>query len=106
MMLELVSSEWPGCVPELTARSAQVHAAHEKGMGSKAMLLLAGLAKEAEVLHVLRSLLQPQDYACLVSIARCAVSTMLQHILLRILHSTMHLSCCVLNQTGSCIHVV
>ena len=37
----------------------QVHAAHGKGMGPKAMLLLAGLAQEAELLHVLRSLLQP-----------------------------------------------
>ena len=52
----------------------QVHAAHEKGMGSKAMLLLAGLASEAELLHVLRSLLQPRDYACLIAIARKAVS--------------------------------
>ncbi len=53
----------------------QVHAAHEKGMGSKAMLLLAGLAREAELLHVLRSMLQPRDYACLVAISRRAVST-------------------------------
>ena len=83
MVLELVSSEWPGCVRNLTTRAPQVHAAHEKGMGSKAMLLLAGLAKEAELLHVLRSLLQPQDYACLVAIARRAVSTLLQHTLLR-----------------------
>ena len=52
----------------------QVHAAHGKGMGPKAMLLLAGLAQEAELLHVLRSLLQPPDYACLVAIARRAVS--------------------------------
>jgi len=51
-----------------------VHAAHEKGMGSKAMLLLATLATEAELLHVLRSLLQPRDYACLIAIARKAVS--------------------------------
>ena len=43
-------------------------------MGPKAMLLLAGLAQEAELLHVLRSLLQPPDYACLVAIARRAVS--------------------------------
>jgi len=52
-----------------------VHAAHEKGMGSKAMLLLASLATEAELLHVLRSLLQPRDYACLIAIARKAVSS-------------------------------
>ena len=52
-----------------------MHAAHEKGMGSKAMLLLAGLAREAELLHVLRSMLQPRDYACLVAISRRAVST-------------------------------
>ena len=43
-------------------------------MGSKAMLLLAGLAREAELLHVLRSMLQPRDYACLVAISRRAVS--------------------------------
>lgn len=55
-------------------RHLQVHAAHEKGMGSKAMLLLAGLAREAELLHVLRSMLQPRDYACLVAISRRAVS--------------------------------
>lgn len=73
MALELMSSEWPECILNLTTRAPQVHAAHEKGMGSKAMLLLAGLAKEAELLHVLRSLLQPQDYACLVAIARRAV---------------------------------
>lgn len=51
-----------------------MHAAHERGLGAKAMLVLAGLAKEAELLHVLRALLQPRDYACLVAIARRAVS--------------------------------
>ena len=39
------------------------------------MLLLAGLAREAELLHVLRSMLQPRDYACLVAISRRAVSS-------------------------------
>ena len=65
-----------GCKVACLSRAAslQVHAAHGKGMGPKAMLLLAGLAQEAELLHVLRSLLQPPDYACLVAIARRAVS--------------------------------
>ncbi len=52
---------------------AQVHAAHVRGMGAKAMLVLATLAAEPELLHVLRALLQPRDYACLVHIAHRAV---------------------------------
>ncbi|BDA50773.1 hypothetical protein COCOBI_16-4510 [Coccomyxa sp. Obi] len=51
------------------ALAALVRAAHVRGMGAKAMLVLATLAAEAEVLHVLRALLQPHDYACLVHIA-------------------------------------
>ena len=55
------------------AAGVQVHAAHVRGMGAKAMLVLATLAAEPELLHVLRALLQPQDYACLVHIAHRAV---------------------------------
>ncbi|KAK9917444.1 hypothetical protein WJX75_004438 [Coccomyxa subellipsoidea] len=54
------------------ALAALVHAAHVRGMGAKAMLVLATLAAEPELLHVLRALLQPQDYACLVHIAHRA----------------------------------
>lgn len=56
---------------------AQVRAAHVRGMGAKAMLVLATLAAEPEVLHVLRALLQPHDYACLVHIAHRTVRALL-----------------------------
>ncbi len=52
---------------------AQVRAAHVRGMGAKAMLVLATLAAEPEVLHVIRALLQPHDHACLVHIAHRTV---------------------------------
>jgi hypothetical protein len=48
-------------------------------MGGKAMLVLASLASQPELLHVLRALLQPKDYACLVRIAHKAVSTSCLH---------------------------
>lgn len=53
----------------------QMHVVHVRGMGPKAMLVLASLAAEPELLHVLRALLQPQDYACLVHIAHKTVRT-------------------------------
>ncbi len=61
----------------LTWRLAQVRAVHVRGMGAKAMLVLATLAAEPEVLHVLRALLQPHDYACLVHIAHRTVRTLI-----------------------------
>ena len=51
----------------------QVQAAHVRGMGGRAVLVLAQLAADAELLHVLRAQLLPPDYACVVRIAARAV---------------------------------
>ena len=47
----------------------QVHVMHMRGLGTKAMLVLAGIAGDPKLLALLRAALEPEDVACLAAMA-------------------------------------
>ncbi len=47
----------------------QVQVMHMRGLGNKAMLVLAGIAGDPKLLALLRALLEPEDVACLAAMA-------------------------------------
>ncbi len=55
------------------ALAALVRCAGVRGLGGRAVLVLAQMAAEPELLHVLRALLQPHNYACLTVVTARAV---------------------------------
>ena len=58
-------------VPQIRARLllVQVQVMHMRGLGTKAMLVLAGIAGDPKLLALLRATLEPADVACLAAMA-------------------------------------